>query len=230
MNARIYDTLIAFTLFGGMLINQALSRYDLIHVTPASILTFMVAAAFIPQFATNGMKTRGKNSMIALVIVLTILYFAPSLQDLLNALDNAPPWGCYSRLEITGCVTLNGDHERTAAFIQANTQPSEPIFVGNQKHDRIFVSDIGLYYLAGRPSATRYHELYPGVATTLPVQQEIVSELEANNVRWVVLVKIWDSPNGSASSSGVLYLDEYLQAHYQPMAEFGIYKIYQKTN
>ena len=162
--------MIALTLFGGMLFNQALSRYDLIHVTPASILTFIVAAAFIPQFTSPGMKSRVKNSMTALVIVLTILYFAPSLEDLLNSLDNAPPWGCYSQLQITGCVTLGNDQEKTATFIRANSQPSDPIFVGNQKHDRIFVSDIGLYYLAGRQSATRYHELYPGVATTLPVQ------------------------------------------------------------
>ena len=225
-----YFTVIALTLFGGLLFNQALSRYDLIHVTPASILTFMVAAAFIQQFTSQEMKTRAKNSIIALIIGLTILYFAPALNDLLTTLDYAPPWGCYSHLQIAGCVTLNNDQEQAAAFIRANSQPSEPFFVGNQKHDRIFVSDIGLYYLAGRPSATRYHELYPGVATTLPIQKEIVSELELKDVKWVVLVKIWDSnePNGSALSSGVTYLDDYLRAHYQPTAEFGIYKIYQK--
>jgi hypothetical protein len=223
-----YFTIIALTLFGGLLFNQALSRYDLIHVTPASILTFIVAAAFIQQFVTKGMKAWVKNSLFALLIGLTILYFAPALKDLLISLDTAAPWGCYSHLQIAGCVTLNNDEEQAVTFIRMNTQPSEPIFVGNQKHDRIFVSDIGFYYLAGRPSATRYHELYPGVATTLPIQQEIVGELEAKEVKWVVLVKIWDSnePNGSALSSGVTYLDDYLRAHYRYIAAFGIYEIF----
>ena len=225
-------TLIALTLFGGLLFNQALSRYDLIHVTPASILTFMAAVAFFHQFTANGVKTRLKNGVIALVVVLTVLYFAPALKNLLVTMDTTPPWGCFSHLPIAGCVSLSPDQEHTAYFIQAFTQPSDPIFVGNQKHDRIFVNDIGLYYLAGRPSATRYHELYPGVATTLPIQQEIVSELKARDVQWIVLVKMWDSnePNGSALSSGVTYLDDYLRSNYLQFAEYGIYKIYRKSS
>jgi len=103
--------------------------------------------------------------------------------------------------------------------------------VGNQKHARIFVSDIGLYYLAGRQSGTRYHELYPGVAATLPVQIEIASEIGLKDVKWVVLVKIWDSneTNGSALSSGVTYLDDYSRTHYQPVTEFGNYQIIKKV-
>jgi len=225
-----FFTLIGLTLFGGLLFNQALSRYDLIHVTPASILTFMVAAAFGQQLAKPWIKRWVKNGLVALVICLTILYFTPSVKELLTSLDTAAPWGCYSHLEIAGCVSLGKDEEQAAAFIQANTQPSDLIFVGNQKHDRIFVNDIGLYYLADRLSGTRYHELYPGVATTLPVQTEIASEISANQVKWVVLVKIWDSnePNGSALSSGVTYLDDYLRANFVPVAEFGIYQILKK--
>lgn len=226
-----YFTLIALTLFGGLLFNQALSRYDLIHVTPASILTFIIAAAFIQQFSSIGMATWVKNSLVALVIGLTILYFAPSLKELLSSLDSAAPWGCYSSIKIAGCVSLGQDEEQAAEFLQANTGPSEPIFVGNQKHDRIFVNDIGLYYLAGRESGTRYHELYPGVATTLPVQTEIALEIGLKDVKWIALVKIWDSnePNKSALSSGVTYLDDYLRAHYLPVTEFGNYQILKRV-
>jgi hypothetical protein len=226
-----YFTLIALTLFGGLLFNQALSRYDLIHVTPASILTFLVAVAFIQQFSSKWMKTWVKHCLVVLVIALTILYFIPSLKELLSSLDSAAPWGCYSQLKIAGCVSLEKDEEETAEYLQANTQPSEPIFVGNQKHDRIFVNDIGLYYLSGRQSGTRYHELYPGVATTLPVQTEIASEIGSKHVIWVVLVKIWDSnePNGSALSSGVTYLDNYLRTHYRPVTAFGNYQILKKV-
>lgn len=226
-----YFTLIALTLFGGLLFNQALSRYDLIHVTPASILTFIIAAAFIQQFSSKRMATWVKNCLVALVIGLTILYFAPSLKELLSSLDSAAPWGCYSSLKIAGCVSLGKDEEQAAEFLQANTLPSEPIFVGNQKHDRIFINDIGLYYLAGRESGTRYHELYPGVATTLPVQTEIALEIGLKDVKWIALVKIWDSnePNKSALSSGVTYLDDYLRSHYLPVTEFGNYQILKRV-
>jgi len=226
-----YFTLIALTLFGGLLFNQALSRYDLIHVTPATILTFIIAAAFIQQFSSQRMATWVKNCLVALVIGLTILYFAPSLKELLSSLDSAAPWGCYSSLKIAGCVSLGKDEEQAAEFLQANTLPSEPIFVGNQKHDRIFINDIGLYYLAGRESGTRYHELYPGVATTLPVQTEIALEIGLKDVKWIALVKIWDSnePNKSALSSGVTYLDDYLRSHYLPVTEFGNYQILKRV-
>src|SRR5450759_169294 len=226
-----YFTLIALTLFGGLLFNQALSRYDLIHVTPASILTFIIAAAFIQQFSSKRMATWVKNCLVALVIGLIILYFAPSLKELLSSLDSAAPWGCYSSLKIAGCVSLGKDEEQAAEFLQANTLPSEPIFVGNQKHDRIFINDIGLYYLAGRESGTRYHELYPGVATTLPVQTEIALEIGLKDVKWIALVKIWDSnePNKSALSSGVTYLDDYLRSHYLPVTEFGNYQILKRV-
>jgi hypothetical protein len=76
--------------------------------------------------------------------------------------------------------------------------------VGNQRHDILFVNDAGFYYLAARPSATRYSELHPGVANTLPVQQEIAGELEAKQVKYLVLVDIWlsNEPNGSSKSTG----------------------------
>ncbi len=224
--------ILSLTIFGALLFNQALSRYDLIHVIPASILTFMVAGGLIQQFSSLGKKNRVRNTLYGIVICLFALYFAPSLKELLVTLDTAAPWGCYSTIKIAGCVTLQPDEEQAADFIQASTQPIDRIFVGNQKHDRIFVNDIGLYYLAGRMSGTRFHELYPGVATTLPVQTEIAHEIETNGVKWIALVKIWDStePNGSALSSGVTYLDDFLHSNYSEVAEFGNYQIWKKIN
>ncbi|MGC9064507.1 MAG: hypothetical protein ACP5JL_07520, partial [bacterium] len=74
----------------------------------------------------------------------------------------------------------------TVKFIQMNTKPDEKIFIGDSRHDRIFVNDIMLYFLSERNSATKYHELHPGLATTKEVQDEIIEELKRNNVRYVV--------------------------------------------
>jgi hypothetical protein len=88
------------------------------------------------------------------------------------------------------------------------------------------------YFLVERPCPTAYSELHPGIATTLPVQQRIVQELEARHVHWVVL---WDAPlseekNASASSSGVTLLDACLQECYAPVAHFGRYEILKARN
>jgi hypothetical protein len=115
-------------------------------------------------------------------------------------------------------------------YIQAYTKANEPIFVGNRRHDILFVNDVGFYYLAGRPSATRYSELHPGVANTLPVQQEIANELDTKQVNLLVLVDIWlsNEPNGSSKSTGVVYLDNYIREHYFLIAGFGEYQVWKR--
>jgi hypothetical protein len=222
-----YFAVISLLIFGGLLFNQALSRYDMIHVTPASILTFLLAAALAARVTPTPKLPWVRYPFYALLFCLTALYFPPALQEQLNTLDNNPPWRCYSDLPRASCVAVSSDQERAVAYIQAHTAPGEAIFVGNQKHSSIFVSDIGFYYLAERPSASRYHELYPSVATTLPVQQTIANELESKKVGWLVLAKIWDStePNDSALDSGVVYLDDYIRRNYTQTANFGMYRI-----
>ena len=230
-----YFTLLSILVFGGLLFNQALSRYDLIHVTPASILTFVIAAALFQRaapLAQSGARVARspRNAAGVLLFCLVALYFPYALQDLLRTLDYSAPWTCQSSLPILSCTAVSPDEEKAAVYIQLQTRPGEAIFVGNQKHNRIFVNDIGFYYLAGRPSSSRYHELYPAVATTLPIQQQIVNELETKQVKWVVLVKVGDSeePNLSAADSGVFFLDEYIRFHYSEMAEFGTYRIMER--
>jgi len=119
----------------------------------------------------------------------------------------------------------------TVKFIQMNTKLEERIFVGNSRHDRIFVNDIMFYFLSERHSATKYHELHPGLATTREVQQEIIEELKENNVRYVVL---WNGaenvmePNESAISTGVTDLDDFISKNYISIMTFGPYQIRQK--
>jgi hypothetical protein len=119
------------------------------------------------------------------------------------------------------------DQEQAVKFINTFSEESEKIFVGNQRHDLIFVNDIGFYFLSNRPSVTKYSELYPGVATTLEVQKEITKEIAAERIKWVVLVDspLSYEPNNSSKSSGIKYLDNYIQANYHLVEEFGNYKI-----
>jgi hypothetical protein len=150
------------------------------------------------------------------------------VHDLEAVTKYASPLECHSSLERASCAVVQPDQERAAAFVRAHTADDEPIFVGNARHDRILINDAMFYFLAARPPATRYHELHPGVATTLPVQKEIAEEIRAGQVAWVVTVE-WPpstEPNESAVSSGVVFLDEFIWANYQPTAEFGRYTVW----
>ena len=109
------------------------------------------------------------------------------------------------------------------------TRPGEPIFVANPRFDRVTAGDPLLYVITGHPNPTRYDVMQPGVVTTAPVQREIVGSLERSHTRVVLR---WLDPraeqaegNGSSRSSGVHILDDYLRAHYRPVARYGVYQV-----
>jgi hypothetical protein len=92
------------------------------------------------------------------------------------------------------------------------------------RHDRIFENPVGLYFAAGRPPATHWHQFDPGMQTRADIQSAIIGELERKRVRLVVRDATYEDfsePNGSAVSSGVFLLDRYLDAHYRPVAASG---------
>jgi hypothetical protein len=86
------------------------------------------------------------------------------------------------------------------------------------------MNDVGLYFAAGRPPATRWHHFDPGLQTREDVQRQMIGELEERGTRWAVRDSSWDrasEPNESAVSSGVHLLDRYLAARYRPVQRFG---------
>jgi hypothetical protein len=122
---------------------------------------------------------------------------------------------------------LTTEQEHLTLFIQQHTEPGEHIFVGNTRHDLVVTSQIAVYFLTLRPSATRYHELHPGQVTTASVQQEIVHELEQKDIRLVVLYDEGDcdEPNESSVSTGIKLLDEYIQDHFEHVSDFGKFAV-----
>lgn len=220
-------TTLALAIFSLGLFNQALSRYDFIHVTPASIAIFLAVCGLTAHAAR---LARGRALLIlsgALLAIYALMYLPLALRVIAQNVARTPPWGCFSKIEKAGCVYIDPDQEAALRYIKGVVRPGQPLFVGNTRHDKVFVGDSGFYFLADRPIATRYDEIHPGVVNTLPVQEEIIGELERNPPPWIVLVDIWEStePNASALSTGVTVLDEYLQARYRPVLQSGWYHI-----
>lgn len=105
---------------------------------------------------------------------------------------------------------------------------NEPIYVGLTDHSKIFINNSMLYFLLPNPIATRYHELHPGVANTVPVQHEIVRELE--KVDYIVL---WDyfycEPNESCIGTDVTLIDDYIDDNFSELRRYGAYQLMKRN-
>lgn len=209
-------------LFGVACVNQARVRFNVTHlfplVVPASVL-WVAVACHVSRRHLLGMGL----GLGLFVTSVSVSHFTARLADL--ATDVAP-----LTLERASGIQVPAAEARAldqaVRFVQQQVPADERIFVGNARHDQIFINHNMFYFLAGRHSATKYNVLESGVVTTRPVQQEIIQNLQAR-AKYVV---IWAAeqlrePNQSGISSGVHDLDDFISSHYQPVRRFGDYVI-----
>lgn len=116
-------------------------------------------------------------------------------------------------------------------YLQAHVPADRKIYVGLTQHRRIYVNDVLFYFLAERASATRYHQLHPGVVDRDDVQQEMVRDLEKDKTSYIVLWYLQDSPlRPLPQKEGSYRLDHFIRTHYQLAASFGPYYILKLKN
>lgn len=212
------------------------SRYDFLHILPAQLFgSILFSSLFVDFYKITKKKEAFTFGFIACLILLFFYLVSPyilvpALKYYNVAADVAEHPLCSSNIERAGCAAIDADTEKIVAYIQSVTQENEPIFVGNTHHDKIFTNDLSLYFLTNRKAPNEYQELYPGVATTFPVQEKIVLSLENNHVNYVVLVDIQDSieANLSSKGSGATYLDNYIKDNYLPVFQAGLYIVMKK--
>jgi len=221
---------LALTGTGLGLVVKATSRYHDLHVLPTTICAVILATALIGRIP--GRLWRSAPFKIGFAGLAFLFLTGPYVAHfgMLAARGPTSPTVCYSQLARAGCVPVSRDEERVADYLRANTSPDEYVFVGNSRHDLIFVNDLLLTFLVDRRSPTKYTELHPGLATTLSVQQVIANDLAEKDVQWVVTMQIWESrePNASSISSGVTFLDDYIREHYRPETTFGSYQVWRR--
>ncbi|MBK9064717.1 MAG: hypothetical protein IPL89_16230 [Acidobacteria bacterium] len=199
------SVLLASSVAGFLLLAAPWQRADLEHLNPALALALVALAALAgPRegIAAPRLRAAGAALFAAVALIALVALAAPSA-----ARGTAIP----------------SDLAEAARFVAAESKPGERIFVGNERHDRLVYNAPLVYFLAGRPNATRYDNLHPGVITTRTVQEEIVRSLEASGARWIVL---WEGPppgepNESSLSSGVVVLDEWIARRAREAARFG---------
>jgi hypothetical protein len=97
----------------------------------------------------------------------------------------------------------------------------------------VVINNQTFYFLAGRPMASRYNELHPGIVDREETQREIIADLERLRVRCVVLWNFGSSKSAMDRNLaerrrripeiGSTVLDRYIRGQYQEIAHYGEY-------
>lgn len=221
--------IIAFAVFGLMLTAYSLSRFDYQHVIPVSLficpLIFLLLAS-VEKFKLRPFRTLVFPLAATIISAIYLIYPVTILNDALVAYS---PFHCFTDFPKARCIYLDPDQLQVVDYIDSVTDDTDPILIGNFKHDQILINDVSLYFLVGLPGATLYYEFEPGIITTHGVQEEIIADLKQSNVCWIVLV---DTPvaekfNQGSISNQVYLLDDYIAQNYRREKTFGRFVVLQ---
>jgi len=236
---RKKDKVLDPVFWGGLLLallclaclNQVRVRSSQAHLL-AAMLPAIGLFAVLTAHPADGIGSRARRAGLGLILAAVglALIFPPlhAQAYLLKVTLGQTPKHWYRVERALGIYEEEdvGDYEALIDEIRRRVPPGGRIFVGNERHDRIFINDVLLYFLADRGSATRYHELHPGVATTASVQRKIIDELEAGKVGLVVLRNEKNVPPGAfEGEAGATVLDEYLEEKFEAVGRFGDYRL-----
>jgi hypothetical protein len=178
----------------------------------------------------TGLAPRSLPAWLALALMLTGLSTAVIDPIREGLRETAQPPLTESRLARARGIRVpppKRPYEELIEFVRNAVPPPERIFVGSTRHDRLYFNDVIFYFLSERESATGYHELHPGSATTEAVQSRIVRDLA--DVDTIVLASILSQEkNLSALSSGVTLLDDYIHRSYRVVYREAGYQVLQR--
>jgi energy-coupling factor transporter transmembrane protein EcfT len=212
------------------LLSFTVVRIDAEHFIP--IWIFLLLTLFV----YFDVKNTGKISMFLIYAVIAGLLILPlakkyQLVKKVNDKENYTKIQGIQRAErFIISKKWYADLQPAVKKIQELTDKNEKIFVCNERNDITYINDVMFYFLAERLPGTKYHELHPGVTTTLPVQKEIINDLKRNSVRYIVRVHGLNKLDKSGAvfqqaGKGAIFLDEYIITHCERVARFGMYEI-----
>lgn len=210
--------------------NLARIRCDTIQVSAAVLLSFVVGAALMRRSWDRG-GIAGRAIAVAIGAVSLVLLVWP-----VHALKSVPIGFPGLRTDDPGRASFlaAGSARREAAdYLRSAVPAGGRVFVACGRHDKVFVNEPIIYFLANRLPGSRYHSFDPGVITTRPVQEEVVRDLARHRVEWVAVsteFDDWAEPNQSAVPSGVTVLDDYLRANYAQVRRFNaVLSVWRRT-
>ncbi|QQS58713.1 hypothetical protein IPN35_03865 [Candidatus Peregrinibacteria bacterium] len=215
-SAFVTNMFLGFSTLGAFF--YASHRSDFGHVLFLNVL----GALFLIHLCTT---FRQKRDTLFVLPFLVLLALSPAIDILKNRSDILVSGKKeYTFFPVAFPVSPQNDNlQKTLDFFE-NVPKEEKVYVGVRDTSRVFVNNVVLPFLLKQPVATKYHELHTGIVTTLPIQREMIQEL--NDVNFVVL---WEQficePNLGCVSTNVHVLDEYIQKNFSRVQKFGEYEI-----
>lgn len=222
-------TCLLFTLKG-------LIRVSAIHMVQS--LTLSVPLILI-SLSRRNWKNRPKTILIlislipslALLVSLSIPGFKTTkdgIKELAFSKANLITRCTNPSLPTLRCTSTDHDYINAAIYVREHTTSDDRIYVGVGRHDKIFINAVAFYFFSERQPVTKWYELHPGIQTQARIQAEMISEMENNPPKMIILDERWDKveePNLSKTSSGVNLLDDYLKNKYAEKIRFGPIRI-----
>jgi hypothetical protein len=217
---------------GVIFIGQAVVRSQVSHLLPTMLPAGVLAAWLVQRVHASRWTRRTRSTLVVVMYLFLSASLLLPLRNEAHVVGLLAPHASSYKIDLPRARGIRLDknehsYQEALQFVREHVPPGERIFVGNVRHDMIFTNDILFYFLADRHSATKYHELHPGLVTTRSVQDEIIADLKRYDVRCVVLRdRDVIEPNASAESSGVVLLDRYIRERFAPVQQFGEYEVW----
>jgi hypothetical protein len=129
------------------------------------------------------------------------------------------------------CYLVDDHRIETIRYLKAHTKPQDFLYVGLTHHDRILMNDNIIYFAVQRLPAVRWSQLDPFVENLADIQEDMIGGFEQHKPPYIVLDSEFENswePNGSALSTGVHLLDDYIAAHYKAVQQYGVFTILQR--
>jgi len=217
--------LLPILLFGMAQMRTVLGRSDTPHLYYGILPVWILILFFMESNIAQLLKSRGGRGAVAgkavpflLLLMLCFILSSPVHQMLRAQVFHASQimkgrtapgfhdvaWERIGGVDI-GQAQLKHLH-RVVEFIEKNTAPNEPIFD--------FSNQGAYYFLANRPSATRYHQVV--YAVTPDIQRQVIEDLIRTDTRLVIYEtgESWDRPDGIPNSWRHPLIARYIDAHY----------------
>ncbi|AEG50393.1 hypothetical protein Sphch_2752 [Sphingobium chlorophenolicum L-1] len=243
---RIHFALILiFTPLAAILYYKGVVRVSPMHM----IMSFIPSLLLFSIFFTRAWGKDTTSGHIGAVLILALAFWAtvpPALERVISDLEQGKtPLNILLAHEVLSerrskdrnCPNSprmalsyqDYDYDMAGKYIRRFTEQNEKIFVGLDRHDKIFVNSVYLYFSSERNPGTHWHQFDPGIQTRSDIQSNIVNDIRKNRVRWVIRDGNFENvhePNKSSQSSGVHILDHYLAGRYHRVARFGALEIW----
>jgi hypothetical protein len=245
-----FGVAVFFGLIGGVFYFKGLVRISVGQMLLSIVITAITIAALFEctRFARPRM-----HRLIQGVMMLSIFTATWSALKEVRILDRShdsvlqeilsPPgpkflrsetaWcGVPNRLHTGLCFLVDPSHIEAITYLAEHTKPSEHVFIGLFRHDRLAQNDLLTYFVSDRLPATHWAQFDPDLQMRADIQLQMIRELEEQKVRCVILESQFDNivepSNDSSKSSGVTLLDEYIRNNYQMVKKSGAITIWSR--